>query len=58
MLVSKFSVASAAAFPVAPCAHAQAETRLPEVGVNAPRAGAQKYTPLARRAFSCQFLKE
>lgn len=45
MLVSKFSTASVTAFLVAPYALAQTETRLPEVGVSAPRAGAQGYTP-------------
>ena len=38
MLVSKFSAAFAAVFSVAPCALAQAKTRLPEIGVGAPRA--------------------
>jgi hypothetical protein len=46
MLVSKFSAAFAAVFAVAPCALAQAETRWPEIGVGAPRAGAQAYAPL------------
>lgn len=46
MLISKFPAVSAAAFLVAPCALAQTETRFPEVGVSAPRAGAQGYTLL------------
>jgi len=36
MLISKFSAASAATFPVAPCALARTEARLPEVGIGAP----------------------
>ena len=46
MLISKFSAASAAAILVVPGALARTETRLPEVGVGAPRAGAQGYTLL------------
>ena len=45
MLISKFPAASGATFPVGPCALALTETRLPKVGVGAPRAGAQGYTP-------------
>ena len=45
MLVSNFSVASAAGFPVAPCALARTETRLPAVGAT-PRTGVQGYTQL------------
>ena len=46
MLISKFPAASGATFLVVPCALARTETRLPKVGVGAPRAGAQGYTPL------------
>lgn len=41
MLVSKFSAALAAAFLVVRCGLAHTKTGLPEVGVSAPRAGAQ-----------------
>ena len=46
MSVTKFSPAFAAAFFGVPCAHAQAETRLPELGVTASRDEAQGYSPL------------
>ena len=55
MSIIKFPAAVAAAFPVAPRAPAQTETRLPEVGVTASLDEAQGYTALARRTF-CQFL--
>ncbi len=45
MSITKFPAASVAAFLLAPCAHAQTETRLPDVGVIAPCEGAQGYVP-------------
>ena len=46
MSITKFPAALAAAFPVAPCAPAQTETRLPEVGVTTSLDEVQGYTPL------------
>lgn len=47
MSITKFPAAFAATLLVVSCALAQTETRLPEVGVSAPRAGAQDYPLLA-----------
>ena len=46
MSISKFSPAFDAAFLVVHCALAQTKTRSPEVGLSAPRAGAQGQIPL------------
>ena len=48
MLISKFPAAFAVKFLLVPCAFAQIQTRLPEVGVSSPRAGAQGNTPIPR----------
>ncbi len=45
MLISKFPAAFAVKFLLVPRAFAQTQTRLPEVGVSSPRAGAQGNTP-------------
>ena len=46
MWITKFSAAFAAAIGVVPRAFARTETRLPNAGVGAARAGARRYTPL------------